>query len=110
LQGAHWFSPRVLGAYHILAITTLLTLCSWLIDVDRDDEGMQVIADLHGGDPEDVIAKAEFSEIKARVISEVMSFFDGVAAHTRFFCSVKAGRAERTSQCGGDTNDESFWQ
>ena len=43
----------------------------WLIDVDRDEEGMKVIADLHGGDPEDLIAKAEFQEIKDRVIFEV---------------------------------------
>lgn len=43
----------------------------WLIDVDRDTEGMQVLADLHGGDPEDLIAKAEFQEIKDRVIFEV---------------------------------------
>jgi hypothetical protein len=49
-----------------------LTLYSWLIDVDRDDEGMQVIADLHGGDPEDLAAKTEFREIKEQVISEVM--------------------------------------
>ena len=32
---------------------------------------MKVIADLHGGDPEDLIAKAEFQEIKDRVIFEV---------------------------------------
>ena len=32
---------------------------------------MRVIADLHGGDPEDLIAKAEFQEIKDRVIFEV---------------------------------------
>ncbi len=32
---------------------------------------MQVIADLHGGDPEDVVAKAEFQEIKDRVTFEV---------------------------------------
>jgi hypothetical protein len=45
---------------------------------------MQVIADLHGGDPEDLIAKAEFHEIKERVISEVVSFSSGVAVHARF--------------------------
>jgi hypothetical protein len=45
---------------------------------------MQVIADLHGGDPEDIIAKAEFHEIKERVISEVVSFSSGVTAHARF--------------------------
>lgn len=32
---------------------------------------MTVIADLHGGDPEDLVAKAEFQEIKDRVIYEV---------------------------------------
>ena len=39
--------------------------------MDRDEEGMQVIADLHGGDPEDLVAKAEFQEIKDRVMYEV---------------------------------------
>lgn len=43
---------------------------SWLIDHDKDDEGMRVLADLHGGDPEDMVAKAEFQEIKDRVIAE----------------------------------------
>ena len=42
-----------------------------MIDVDRDEEGMRVIADLHGGDPEDIVAKAEFQEIKERVVWEV---------------------------------------
>jgi len=32
---------------------------------------MQVIADLHGGNPEDVSAKAEFQEIKDRVNFDV---------------------------------------
>lgn len=35
---------------------------------------MRVIVDLHGGDPEDLTAKAEFHEIKERVTSEVMVF------------------------------------
>ena len=43
----------------------------WLVDVDRDDEGFQVLVDLHGGDPEDLIAKAEYQEIKDRVMFEV---------------------------------------
>lgn len=43
----------------------------WLLDTDRDAEGMRVIADLHGGDPDDVIAKAEFAEIKERIMIEV---------------------------------------
>lgn len=32
---------------------------------------MQVITDLHGGDPEDMSAKAEFQEIKDRVNFDV---------------------------------------
>lgn len=48
-----------------------LAYSSWLIDNDRDADGMQVIADLHGGDLEDVSAKAEFQEIRNRVISDV---------------------------------------
>jgi hypothetical protein len=34
---------------------------------------MQVIADLHGGDPEDLVARAEFQEIKERVLLDVNS-------------------------------------
>ena len=43
---------------------------------------MRVIADLHGGDPEDLGAKAEFHEIKERVISEVIPLSGCVASHT----------------------------
>lgn len=32
---------------------------------------MRVIADLHGGDLEDPVAKAEFREIKDKVIADV---------------------------------------
>lgn len=46
------------------------TRSSWLIDNDKDEEGMRVLADLHGGDPEDMVAKAEFQEIKDRVMFE----------------------------------------
>jgi hypothetical protein len=42
----------------------------WLIDTDKDDEGLRVIADLHGGDLENVVAKAEYREIKDKVIME----------------------------------------
>jgi len=56
----------------ILACGSLLMPESprWLIDVDRDEEGMQVLVDLHGGDPDDIIANEEFQEIKDRVIFE----------------------------------------
>lgn len=35
---------------------------------------MRVIADLHGGDPDDVLAKAEFQEIKDKVTFEVSHY------------------------------------
>lgn len=70
---------------------------------------MRVIADLHGGDPEDLAAKTEFREIKERVIAEVW-FFSRSLSKIRMLnsLSVKVGRAERTKQCGGDTSEESF--
>lgn len=41
----------------------------WLLDHDRDSEGMKVLADLHGGgDPRDPKARLEFREIKENVL------------------------------------------
>jgi hypothetical protein len=57
------------------ALTFAKVLVRWLIDTDHDMEGMRVIADLHGGDPENEIAKAEFREIKEKVIAEVCLMF-----------------------------------
>lgn len=51
----------------------ICTRTRWLIDVGKDSEGMRVIADLHGGDPEDREAKAEFQEIKDKVMADVRS-------------------------------------
>jgi len=39
----------------------------WLIDNDKEMEGLRVIADLHGGDPDDPIAMAVYQEIKDKV-------------------------------------------
>ena len=39
--------------------------------MNKDAEGMRVIADLHGGDSDDPIAVAEFQEIKDKVHEEV---------------------------------------
>lgn len=54
----------------------------WLIDHDKDAEGMQVIADLHGGDPEDLVARAEFQEIKERVM------FDRESGEARSYAAM----------------------
>ncbi|KAG6862410.1 hypothetical protein C0995_011850 [Termitomyces sp. Mi166 len=45
-------------------------LLSWLIDTDKDTEGLRVLADLHGGNLNDPIALAEFREIKEKVQEE----------------------------------------
>ncbi|KAH8835272.1 hypothetical protein DL96DRAFT_1666119 [Flagelloscypha sp. PMI_526] len=57
----------VIGA--ILAVGSLLMPESprWLIDVGREAEGLRVIADLHGGDPESPEAVAEFEEIQGTI-------------------------------------------
>ncbi|KAL6310034.1 general substrate transporter [Sparassis latifolia] len=64
------FVQCVIGA--LLALGSLLMPESprWLIDTDKDVEGMQVIVDLHGGDPHDVVANEEFREIKDSVVFE----------------------------------------
>ncbi|KAI0034255.1 general substrate transporter [Vararia minispora EC-137] len=64
------FIQVVIGAILALGSIVMPESPRWLIDVDRDDEGLQVLVDLHGGDPEDLLAKAEFQEIKDRVIFE----------------------------------------
>ncbi|PBK75256.1 general substrate transporter [Armillaria solidipes] len=60
----------VIGA--ILAAGSLVLPESprWLIDTDKDDEGLRVLADLHGGDLDNVVARAEYQEIKDKVIME----------------------------------------
>lgn len=57
----------------ILAVGSLLMPESprWLIDTDKEEEGMRVIADLHGGDPNNLVALAEFQEIKDKVLEDV---------------------------------------
>jgi len=42
----------------------------WLIDTGRNASGMRVIADLHGGDPDNPSAVSEYEEIKDKVQEE----------------------------------------
>ncbi|KAG7445625.1 general substrate transporter [Guyanagaster necrorhizus] len=67
------FVQCVIGA--ILAAGSLVLPESprWLIDTDKDDEGLRVLADLHGGDLDNVVARAEYREIKDKVIMERQS-------------------------------------
>jgi hypothetical protein len=41
------------------------------VDTDKDEEGMRIIADLHGGNLNNEAAVAEFQEIKDKVLEEV---------------------------------------
>lgn len=63
-------SPRYDNTTPVI-YNTLTPFLRWLIDTDQDAAGMRVIVDLHGGDPTDMLAQAEFREIKEKVISEV---------------------------------------
>ncbi|KAF8807700.1 general substrate transporter [Phlegmacium glaucopus] len=64
------FMQCVIGS--ILAAGSLLIPESprWLIDNGKELDGLQVIADLHGGDSDDPIALAEYQEIKDKVREE----------------------------------------
>ncbi|KIY51546.1 general substrate transporter [Fistulina hepatica ATCC 64428] len=42
----------------------------WLIDTDKDEQGMRILADLRGGDLDNPTARAEFWEIKDKVVME----------------------------------------
>jgi hypothetical protein len=44
---------------------------SWLIDVGKDAQGLRVIVDLHGGEEQNEMAQAEYTEIKDKVMFEV---------------------------------------
>jgi hypothetical protein len=56
---------------------------------------MRVIADLHGGDPDDVLAKAEFQEIKDKVTFEVSHhlYSQGLCLYADG-CSVNLAKAD----------------
>ncbi|KAJ4486004.1 general substrate transporter [Lentinula aciculospora] len=62
------FVQCIIGA--ILAAGALVMPERWCIDTDKDAEGFRILVDLHGGDPEDPTAIAEFKEIKDRVMEE----------------------------------------
>lgn len=63
-------SPRYENTIRVI-YNTLTPFLRWLIDTDQDEAGKRVIVDLHGGDPNDLVAQAEFREIKEKIMSEV---------------------------------------
>lgn len=52
----------------------------YLVDNDRDEEGLKVIADFHDGNLDDPITKAEFAEIKEAILADVSAIL------SRIFC------------------------
>lgn len=56
---------------------------------------MRVLIDLHGGDPNDVVANAEYQEIKDRVMFEVRDLFFGINTQAHGLCSAKAEKVAR---------------
>ena len=82
-------------------------MTSWLIDNDKDQEGLQVLADLHGGDLNNSVAQAEFKEIRAKVILEVLSTPILTLDNLIYRClSVNQERVDHIKQCGTSIADE----
>ena len=75
---AHYSYLKVLGIVSVYSqkafLPDLPVMIRWLIDIGRDEEGMRVLAYLHGGDLENRVAKAEFREIKDTVLADVGGF------------------------------------
>jgi hypothetical protein len=59
---------------------------SWLLDAGDDDVGLQVLVDLHGGDPDNSMARAEFTEIQEVVAEAVRD--GGVACDSSLIPAV----------------------
>jgi len=68
-----FFSLRVQGDTYFIwdSETRFHDFSRWLIDTGKESAGMQVIADLHGGDSNNPVALAEFEEIRDKVMEDV---------------------------------------
>jgi hypothetical protein len=66
----------------------MVTIFRWLIDNDKDEKGMRVLADLHDGDIENEKAREEFREIKEKVQAEVRSF--SAVIRNKLICPVES--------------------
>lgn len=67
------FLQCVMGSLLFLGSFVIVETPRWLLDNDHDDEGMVVIADLHGdGDTQHPEARKEFKNIKESVLLERM--------------------------------------
>lgn len=64
-------SPRFVLLHSLRCLFEFIA--RWLIDSGHNAYGMRVIADLHGGDPDNPSAVSEYEEIKDKVREEVGS-------------------------------------
>lgn len=71
---------------------------------------MQVISDLHGGDPDDIIAKAEFEEIKERVMFEVRATCNLWLYAVNLDYRERMVKVARMQSCGSVTKGEFYSQ
>ena len=92
-------SPRYVSLHTLIKSATDVFI-RWLIDTDKDEEGMRVIADLHGGDPSNFKAKAEFQEIKDRVMFDVSCLSLSFWFASDVTISASQARRDHTSRCG----------
>ncbi len=70
--GMLWFpeSPRYAFRFPLWIILTNICRCAkrWLMDHGREEEALQILADLHGrGDPQNELVQLEFEEIGQQV-------------------------------------------
>lgn len=82
----------------------------WL-NTDQDAAGLRVIADFHGGDPENLKAQAEFQEIKDKVLQEVHFPFIVYIyfSHSDFLRSTPREKEGPIGQCGESISKECCW-
>lgn len=74
-----------------------------MIDVNRDREGLQVLVDLQGGNPDDPVAMAVFEEIRDTVMTDVRHFPLERTVDTNGNSDDPENR-ERTQRCGENIN------
>lgn len=68
------FIQCVIGSLLFVGSFVIVETPRWLLDTDQDAEGMEVLADLHGGgNVHDHVAIKEFREIKESVLEERLS-------------------------------------
>jgi hypothetical protein len=74
--------------------------CRWLVDNEKEMDGLQVIADLHGGDSDDPVAMAIYQEIKDKVREDVCIFhvLKSTTPFNTLYCQRESGEGRSYRQ------------